>query len=237
MSEPIFYSPDCNENTALQFLPEDESQHAVKVLRLQKDQPVVVVNGVGGYFHARITNPHHKRCEFEILDVIQQYGKRNYRIHIAIAPTKNMDRIEWFVEKATEIGIDEITPVICRFSERKVLKEERLDRIIVSASKQSQKAYFPVLHETCTFKEFMQNEMEGLRFIAHCYDEEKKLLKNEIVKGEKVTILIGPEGDFSTEEVELALAKGFVPVSLGDNRLRTETAGLVACHTVALMNQ
>ena len=226
----LFYVPNL---ISAHVLPEEESLHAVKVLRLQSGDAITVVDGVGGYYEAQITRPHPKHCEFEIVKSIAGFGKRDYKLHIAIAPTKNIERLEWFIEKATEIGIDEITPIICRFSERKVIKADRLEKIIVSAAKQSVKAYFPKLNPLCTFDELLKSHKASQKFIAHCYDEDKKLLQNEIQKSSDILILIGPEGDFSKEEVQKALTTGFVPVSLGDSRLRTETAGVVACCTVA----
>jgi len=230
----LFYVPNLSTGN---ILPEEESQHAVKVLRLKVGDSITVVDGIGGFYNARITNPHPKHCAFEIIETVLESGKRDYKLHIAIAPTKNIERLEWFIEKATEIGIDEITPVICRFSERKIVKEERLEKIIVSAAKQSVKAYFPKLNSLCTFSELVQNCSASHKFIAHCYDGDKKLLQAEVPKSADVLILIGPEGDFSTEEVQQALSFGFIPVSLGNSRLRTETAGVVACHTVAVVNQ
>lgn len=230
----LFYVPNL---AAAHVLPEEESQHAVKVLRLQAGDAITVVDGVGGFYNACITNPHHKHCTFEITETVLEFGKRDYKLHIAIAPTKNIERLEWFIEKATEIGIDEITPIICRFSERKIVKEERLEKIIVSAAKQSLKAYFPKLNSLCTFDDLMKNHQASQKFIAHCYEEDKKLLQNEIQKTSDVLILIGPEGDFSKEEVQKAISLGFIPVSLGNSRLRTETAGVVACHTAAIVNQ
>ena len=229
----LFYVPTITQNV----LPEEESQHAVKVLRLQTGDKITLVDGTGGFYEARITNPHPKHCGFEIIKTKLEFGKRDYKLHIAIAPTKNIERLEWFIEKATEIGIDEITPIICRFSERKIVKEERLEKIIVSAAKQSLKAYFPKLNPLCTFDELMKKHQANQKFIAHCYEEDKKLLQTEIIKSTDVLVLVGPEGDFRPEEVENAISKCFVPVSLGESRLRTETAGVVACHTVALMNQ
>jgi 16S rRNA (uracil1498-N3)-methyltransferase len=229
----LFYVPNL---AAAHVLPEEESQHAVKVLRLQAGDAITVVDGVGGFYNARITNPHHKHCAFEITETLLEFGKRDYKLHIAIAPTKNIERLEWFIEKATEIGIDEITPIICRFSERKIVKEERLEKIIVSAAKQSLKAYFPKMNPLCTFDELMKNHQASQKFIAHCYEEDKKLLQNEIQKSSDVLILIGPEGDFSKEEVQKAISLGFIPVSLGNSRLRTETAGVVACCTVTFKN-
>jgi len=230
----LFYVPDLVSG---HVLPEEESQHAIKVLRLQVGAEITVVDGVGGYYKAKISNPHPKHCTFEITERLQEYRKRDFHLHIAIAPTKNIERLEWFIEKATEIGIDEITPLLCRFSERKIIKAERLEKIIVSAAKQSVKAYFPILHPLCTFDELIKTHQASQKFIAHCYEEDKKLLQNEIKKSTDVLILIGPEGDFSKEEVQKALSVGFIPVSLGNSRLRTETAGVVACHTVNLRNE
>jgi len=235
--DTLFFSPECRNIPQIQTLPEEESQHAVKVLRFQVEDEMIVVDGVGGFYTARITNPHPKHCEFEIIESQSQFGKRDYKLHIAIAPTKNIERLEWFIEKATEIGVDEITPLICRFSERKIIKPERLEKIIVSAAKQSMKAYFPKLNPLCSFDELMINQQASQKFIAHCYEEDKKLFQNEITKSADLLILIGPEGDFSKEEVQKAISLGFIPVSLGNSRLRTETAGVVACHTVAVVNQ
>ena len=164
-------------------------------------------------------------------------GKPNFRVHIAIAPTKNIERIEWFLEKATEIGINRVTPLLCRFSERKEIKAERLEKVMISAMKQSLKAYLPQLDELTRFNEFIQQPFDGQKYIAHCDNQHRDLLRNKVIPGQNYLILIGPEGDFSTEEIELALKHGFQPVSLGESRLRTETAGLVACHTVNLLNQ
>jgi len=230
----LFYVPSLSVG---HVLPEEESQHAVKVLRLQVGDAISLVDGSGGFYDAVISNPHPKHCEFEIKKTILEFGKRDYKIHIAIAPTKNIERLEWFIEKATEIGIDQITPIICRFSERKIVKAERLEKIIVSAAKQSLKAYFPILNPLCTFDELISKHKASQKFIAHCYEEDKKLLQNEIQKSSDVLILIGPEGDFSKEEVQSAILHDFIPISLGESRLRTETAGVVACHTVAILNQ
>jgi len=236
-TDTIFFFPGCQNVLTVQTLPEEESQHAVKVLRLQIGEEIAVVDGVGGFYIARITNPHPKHCGFEITEVKSGFGKHGYKLHIAIAPTKNIERLEWFLEKATEIGVDEITPVVCRFSERKIVKEERLQKIIVAAAKQSLKAYFPKLNPLITFDELMKNHQASQKFIAHCYEEDKKLFQKEIKPSSDVLILIGPEGDFSKEEVQKAISLGFIPVSLGNSRLRTETAGVVACHTVAVINQ
>lgn len=227
----IFYV----SNISTCLLSEEESLHAVKVLRLQAGDAIVVVDGTGGYHQASITLPHPKHCAFEITKSIYDYGKRNYRLHIAIAPTKNIERFEWFIEKAVEIGIDTITPVLCRYSERKIIKTERLEKIIVSAAKQSIKAYFPVLNPLCTFDELLKQHTSKVKFIAHCYPGEKALLKDLISGQDDILLLVGPEGDFSSEEVEKALQHGFQPVSLGESRLRTETAGVVACAMVGVV--
>lgn len=230
----MFYCPDIQNSKSL---PEDESRHAIRVLRLQSGDDIDIVDGVGGLYKAVITNPHPKHCEFEIKKTIQGFDKKDYNLHIAIAPTKNIDRFEWFVEKCTEIGIDEITPIICRFSERKIVKLERIKKIIVSAAKQSLKAYFPKLNPLCSFDEFIDNYSSPMQFIAHCYESEKTLLQHAYKKSSDSIIMIGPEGDFSMEEVEKAIDSNFKPVSLGNSRLRTETAGIVVCHTISLINE
>ena len=230
----MFYCPDILHSFTLS---EEESQHAVRVLRLQAGDELELVDGAGGYYKAVISNPHPKHCEFVIKETFTEFGKRDYRLHIAIAPTKNIERLEWFIEKCTEIGIDEITPVICRFSERKIIKPERLEKIIVSAAKQSLKAYFPILNPMCSFRDFIQQTTVSQKFIAHCYEQDKQLLQRVYQKSSDAVILIGPEGDFSPEEVQAAIQHQFQPVSLGSSRLRTETAGIAACHTVALMNE
>ena len=209
----------------------------MRVLRLQAGDELEVVDGAGGYYLAVVTNPHPKHCEFQIKETITEYGKRDYRLHIAIAPTKNIERLEWFIEKCTEIGVDEITPILCRFSERKIIKPERLEKIIVSAAKQSLKAYFPILNPMCSFRDFIQQTTVSQKFIAHCYEQDKQLLQRVYQKSSDAVILIGPEGDFSPEEVQAAIQHQFQPVSLGSSRLRTETAGIAACHTISLINE
>jgi len=229
----LFYAPDIEETP---FLPEDESQHTVKVLRMKPGERIHVIDGAGGLYEAEITNIHPKHCEVKIIQKTAEYGKRNHYLHIAIAPTKNMERMEWFVEKAVEIGIDEITPLACRFSERKVLNTARLQKIILSAAKQSLKAYLPKLNEMTDFRA-VAGAAGGNKYMAHCHEGEKTLLQNACRQGSPALVLIGPEGDFSREEIALATGNGFQPVSLGSSRLRTETAGIVACHTVNLLNE
>ena len=188
-------------------------------------------------FTSEILIANDKKCLVKILTVKTFEKPWNYYLHIAIAPTKLNDRFEWFVEKATEIGIDEITPIICEHSERKVIKKDRLEKIIHSAAKQSLKYHFPKLNEPITFNEFINSNFEGQLFIAHCEETGKKSLKTEILPNQDVTLLIGPEGDFSTKEIEQSLVHNFIPVSLGESRLRTETAGVVAVHSVAFVNE
>ncbi len=231
----LFYTPQISFPT--HFLDEDESKHCIRILRLTKGDKINITDGKGLFCEAIIINPSIKACEIKIINRFENYGKRDFILSIAIAPTKNTDRFEWFLEKATEIGIDEITPLICRYSERKELKSERLEKVIIAAMKQSQKAYYPTLKPSQKFKDFIIKPFSGQKFIAWCGEANKNLLSKLVNPGANSLILIGPEGDFSNEEVEWAIAEGFIPVSLGESRLRTETAGLVACHTVNLINQ
>lgn len=230
----LFYVP--NISGAEVILNETESKHAIRVLRLNEGDQIELIDGKGGFYRARITNANPKKCKLSIIDSQTEFGKKDFHLHIAIAPTKNIDRTEWFLEKCTEIGIDEITPLLSEHSERKVIKPERLEKILVSAMKQSVKAYLPRLNELTKLSDLLQQATETKKYIAHCIEGEKPHLKNVVKPGEKVLILIGPEGDFSPEEVNLALQSGFKAISLGDARLRTETAGVVACHIVNLAN-
>ena len=216
-------------------LSKEESKHATKVLRKKEGDILNFTDGKGGFYRAEITVADTKKCRLQIINSEQKPKQHNYNLHIAIAPTKNMDRFEWFLEKATEIGIDEITPIICDHSERKVLKTERCNRILLSAIKQSLKLHLPKLNEAIPLKDFLKQDFKGNKYIAHCEDGEKIELRTEN-KAEKTTILIGPEGDFSTNEIEIALQNQFKAVSLGKSRLRTETAGLVAVHTININN-
>ncbi|HCY41643.1 MAG TPA: 16S rRNA (uracil(1498)-N(3))-methyltransferase [Prolixibacteraceae bacterium] len=230
----IFYTPELSGNTYI--LNESESKHCVRVLRLEQGDEITLVDGRGGFFTAEISDPNPKRCAVNVIKAELNFGFRNFQVHLAIAPTKNIERIEWFLEKATEIGVNRITPLLCRHSERKEIKHERLEKVMVSAMKQSLKAYLPQLDELTRFSDLLAQPFDGQRFIAHCDDQHRDLLKNLVVPNQKYLILIGPEGDFSAEEIELAIKAGFKPVSLGDSRLRTETAGVVACHTFNLLN-
>ncbi|WP_294531828.1 16S rRNA (uracil(1498)-N(3))-methyltransferase [uncultured Bacteroides sp.] len=230
----VFYTPDIQVSNEL---PEEEAQHCTRVLRLNIGDEITLTDGKGNFYQAEITAATNKRCQVAIKETRYQEPLWPCHLHIAMAPTKNMDRNEWFAEKATEIGFDELTFLNCRFSERKVIKTERISKILVSAIKQSLKARLPKLNEMTDFHTFIQQDFEGQKFIAHCYEGEKKQLKEALTPGEDALVLIGPEGDFSEEEVQKAIEHGFVPISLGKSRLRTETAALVACHTLNLMNQ
>ncbi|MDD6473584.1 MAG: 16S rRNA (uracil(1498)-N(3))-methyltransferase [Bacteroidales bacterium] len=230
-----FYTPDIRTSNEL---PLEEAAHAIRVLRLQIGDEIMLINGKGSFFKAKISDIGNKRCFFSIMQELPQAPIWNGHLHIAIAPTKNMDRIEWFTEKATEIGIDEITFLLCRYSERKVVKNERIEKILISGIKQSLKSRLPRLNDMTDFKKFVAQDIPGGKYIAHCYkDTERVLLKDVLTQGLDATILIGPEGDFSEEEVDLAIRHGFTPVSLGTSRLRTETAALAACHTFVLKNE
>lgn len=229
----VFYTPDIAVNAEL---PEEEAGHCVRVLRLSEGDEIRLTDGKGFFHRAVIRRAHPKHCEVELLESWQQPALWPFRLHIAVAPTKNMDRMEWFAEKATEIGIDEITCLNCRFSERREIKTARLEKILVSAMKQSLKATLPRLTGMTDFKTFVARPFEGRKFIAHCEEGEKASLKSSYRPGENALILIGPEGDFSPEEIAWALASGFEPISLGESRLRTETAALAACHTIHVLN-
>ncbi|MDR1381354.1 MAG: 16S rRNA (uracil(1498)-N(3))-methyltransferase [Tannerella sp.] len=232
--EHLFYAPDIASDPEL---PEEESQHCVRVLRLRNGNAVTVTDGKGFLYRAILTDAHPKRCRVGITEKLSANTSCRFDIHIAISPTKNMDRMEWFVEKATEIGISEITCLRCRYSERRETKLQRLYRIAISAMKQSQKTVLPKINETVDFQEFVAQPREGCKMIGHCTESEKNLMKEIYKPGENAVILIGPEGDFSPEEIKAAISAGFSPVSLGESRLRTETAALVACHTIHVLNQ
>ena len=230
----VFYTPDILNRAEL---PEDEATHALRVLRLQTGDEVTLTDGKGSFYRAEISAASGKRCLVNILESQQQPPLWQGHLHIAMAPTKNMDRTEWFAEKATEIGFDELTFLNCRFSERRVIKTERIRKILISAIKQSLKARLPLLNEMTDFHTFIRQPFNGQKFIAHCYEGEKPLLKDVLKRGQDALVLIGPEGDFSEEEVKAAVEQGFQPISLGRSRLRTETAALVACHILNLYNQ
>lgn len=248
----LFYTPDIATTLTLS---EEESQHCVQVLRTERGEQILVTDGVGHLYHCEVTNPHRKHCEVKILSVEQPEPLHEGYVHVAIAPTKNIDRLEWMIEKCTEMGIDEITPLLCRHSERKTVNDERLRKIMVSAAKQSLKTTFPKLNPLTAYADFVKNTEEDDRFIAHCMTEEeatsdeaaslqdaymptegKNALWQLVHRGASTVVMIGPEGDFSPEEVRMAIENQYVPCSLGKARLRTETAGVFACNTVILMN-
>ena len=218
-------------------LNEEESVHAVKVLRLKEKDPVTLVDGKGHLIEGEIITAHPKKCRIKVLSIREEFGKRNYTLQLAVAPTKNSDRMEWLVEKGTEIGWDEFTPLSCRYSERKQMNIGRLEKVAVAAMKQSLKAYLPVIHEMIPFDTFVSGNFKGKKFIAHCVPGEKPHLFNLIRQNEDILVLIGPEGDFSPDEITLAKQHGFQEISLGSSRLRTETAALAAVHTIALCNE
>lgn len=230
----LFYYPDIKEPVTT--LSEDESKHIIRVLRKKTGEKVHFTDGKGYLYNCNIIDDHPKRCSIEITNKQPGEDNRDYEIHIAIAPTKNIDRTEFFLEKSTEIGIDIITPVTTFHSERRDVKHDRLNKVLVSAMKQSLKSHLPKLNTLTDFNTFVLQEFDGDKFIAYIDKDVTLELSKAYNSGNNVLLLIGPEGDFSNEEVKLAKEKGFVPVSLGKSRLRTETAGIVACHTISLIN-
>ena len=233
----LFYNSEISTDTKQLVFDKIESKHIVRVLRKKENEVLKITNGKGYLFDAKISFASYKKCMADIIAVTQKEKPWNYYLHIAIAPTKNNDRMEWFLEKATEIGIDEITPIICANSERRIVKQDRFEKIIQSAMKQSLKFTLPKLNPAVKLDAFLAQECIGNRCIAHCEDQDKKLLKTVVKPAEKTTILIGPEGDFSKEEIQKALAKKWTAVSLGESRLRTETAALVAVNLVSFINE
>lgn len=232
----LFYNPEIKSNDTVFTFDKEESRHIIKVLRKQNGDKIHITNGLGFLFTSEIISASEKKCEVKIITETFEEPV-NYSIHIAVAPTKMNDRLEWFLEKATEIGLHEITPIICEHSERKVYKIDRAEKIVQAAMKQSLQFYMPKINDPITFSEFVKQNFDTKKYIAHCEETDRKSFKNTIQKGENSLILIGPEGDFSTKEINLAIEQGFTPVTLGNTRLRTETAALVACHTAALINE
>ena len=252
----IFYAPEVANG--VMELPQEEAGHAIRVLRMKEDDELTLTDGQGKFYDAQITLASSKHCQFRINSEYADSKLWSGNIHIAIAPTKNMDRMEWAAEKMTEIGMDEMSLVNCTNSERRAIKTERLEKIVVSAMKQSHKAFKPVINELIPFKEFIKQEFEGQKFIAHCYNPEdidmgaegkvqpknesrldihlsdRNFLGDQLNEDEHTVVLIGPEGDFSVDEVKQAISAGFMPISLGESRLRTETAALVAVHLMYL---
>lgn len=237
----MFYEPNIKQTLCL---GEEESQHCIQVLRANMGDVIEITDGCGTLYQAQITNPHRKHCQVQILSQSRPAPLHQGWVHIAIAPTKNIDRFEWFIEKATEMGVDEITPLLCTHSERKTINLDRLQKILIAAAKQSLCTTFPKLNPLTNYQDFITPLEEGPEdvYIAHCEDgyaasNLKHALLHCLTPGHSVVIMIGPEGDFSPDEIAWALQKGYKPVSLGNARLRTETAGLVACHTAILINE
>ncbi len=231
----IFFTPNISGKSYT--LNENESKHCIRVLRNNVGDKLTLTDGRGGWYLARISDANPKKCKVEVEEHISAHEKRDYYLHVAIAPTKNTDRFEWFLEKATEIGIDEITPLLCENSERKQLKPDRLEKVIVAAMKQSLKAYLPKLNNLTNFEALIKSQESGSKYIAHCSQGDKVHLFNLLKPAGRVLILIGPEGDFSSQEIELALANDYTPISLGSSRLRTETAGVSAVQIVNVVNE
>ena len=232
----LFYAPDVT--LPLYTLNDEESKHCVRVLRLRQGDTLHLTDGRGSLHRCEIVEAHQHHCTVKIVETQTEYGKLPYSLTMAVAPTKNIDRYEWFLEKATEVGIDRIVPIECDHSERRTIKHEREERVITSAVKQSIKAYHPVLDAMTDVKELISTPFEGRKFIAHCDSsfEKRDYLPSIIKKTENILILIGPEGDFSPEEINFALENGFEPISLGEQRLRTETAAVAATVMVATIN-
>ena len=227
----LFYTPEIAHSHEL---PADEAAHALRVLRLQPGDEVRLTDGQGGFYHARISECNRKRCMVEVIEREEQAPLWTGHLHLALAPTKNIDRMEWLAEKATEIGFDELTFLNCQWSERRIVKGERIEKILISAMKQSLKARLPKLNDITDFAQFVKQPVSGQKFIAHCHEGEKTPLRQALQPAQDALVLIGPEGDFSPAEVALAVAEGFTPVTLGNTRLRTETAALVAVHLMNL---
>lgn len=235
---PNISSPDSDRDATEVTFNKEESRHIIKVLRMEEGDSFKITNGKGSFFDAEIKNANPKACLVKILSEETQ-KPLPYQLHLAVAPTKLNDRYEWFLEKATEIGISEITPIICDHSERKIIKPERYEKILQSAMKQSLKTYLPILNEAVSLKDFLnsENSYDDIKCIAHCEETDKKSLKSVLLPHKRITILIGPEGDFSSEEIELSKKSGYISVALGESRLRTETAAIVACLSVAFINE
>lgn len=233
----IFYTTDIREDD-IHILNEKESRHSVRVLRMKKGDPVRIIDGKGNLFEGIITDPDERGCSVRILNKKENFEKRDYSLHIAISPLRNPGRLEWFTEKCVEIGTDEITPLICRNTEKHNIRTDRLQNLIISAMKQSVKATLTRLNNPAGFNDFISTKRQGKLIIAHCNHRfSRNSIKDIYDKGEDAVILIGPEGDFSEEEILAATERAYCPVHLGPSRLRTETAGIAACHSVYLINQ
>jgi len=231
----LFYNPDLDNGVSQFIFPEDESKHIIKVLRKKVDDILHITNGKGQRFEAKIIDANPKKCKVQVISHAKKHQKMHW-FHLVVAPPKSNDRFEWFLEKATEIGVNEITPIICERSERKTVKHERLEKVVQSAMKQSLRSYLPQLNQAIPFNEYLEKEHKGLLFIAHCEKGEKVDLRRRVAPDHDITVLIGPEGDFTNTEIKSAQDRGFLSVSLGEARLRTETAAVVACTMVNMIN-
>jgi len=233
----LFFNSELSQDKDQIQFSKEESKHIAKVLRKSIGDTLYITNGKGVLFTSKIITADKKNCIANIISS-EIKPKSTYNLHLAVAPTKINNRYEWFLEKATEIGIDSITPIFCDNSERRIIKAERYEKILLSAMKQSLSCYLPILNKAINYKGFLDQKHQGALFIAHCGKEtNRKSLKQELKTKQDITILIGPEGDFSTKEIELAIQSNFVPVTLGETRLRTETAAIIACHSAALINE
>jgi 16S rRNA (uracil1498-N3)-methyltransferase len=231
----VAYLPKIDSTTL--FLDDNESNHCLRVLRMRQGDRLLLMDGKGSVFKSKILDAKGKNCLVQIMEKYIEVPQAEYKLHIALSPTKQIDRFNWFVEKATEIGVGIITPIFCDNSERTVLKTERVEKIIIAALKQSINPWRPVLSTPRKFSNFIAEAEDEQRFIAYCTDEHLPLLQEVAKNNSNTTVMIGPEGDFSSEEVEKAISKGFTPVSLGKNRYRTETAGVLALYSLVLINQ
>ena len=232
----LFYAPEIS--LPRYTLPEEESKHCVRVLRMGVGDELFLTDGKGTLHRCKVVDDNVKRCEVEVVEHIEEYGRLPYQLSMAVAPTKNIDRYEWFLEKATEVGVSHIWPIECDHSERRQIKPEREEKVITSAVKQSLKAYHPTLHPLTPLRKLLAMEFDGQKYIAHCNDSmgSREYLGSVIKKGGNILILIGPEGDFSPEEINFALQNGFKAISLGTQRLRTETAAVVATVLTSTIN-
>jgi 16S rRNA (uracil1498-N3)-methyltransferase len=232
----VFYAPDIEGSEYV--LDENESGHCIRVLRMKRGTALLLIDGRGGLYEAVIRDPDPKRCILSVTGVRREFEKRNYRLHMAVSPLKNHDRFEWFLEKSVEIGVDEITPLICTHTEKQNIRTERLRNLIISAMKQSLKSTLTVLNEPVAFPDFIRSVYPEKKLIAHCSAvTERKRMADICSKGDDMLVMIGPEGDFSDDEIRLAVSAGFEPVHLGQSRLRSETAGVAACCSVYFINQ
>jgi 16S rRNA (uracil1498-N3)-methyltransferase len=232
----IFYAPGIEGNTYI--LDEKESRHCVKVLRMKRDTPVKLIDGLGNLYEGVISDADPDECGIAINKVIHNFERRPYRLHMAISLLKNPERFEWFIEKSVEIGVDEITPLICKNTEKQGVKKDRINNIIISAMKQSLKAGITKFNDSISFNDFMSGDFRGNKIIAHCNSSiERSGIANVYIKGNDAVILIGPEGDFSEQEIGLAISNGYKSAHMGTSRLRTETAGVAACHSIYFINQ